>query len=305
MGIILAAAALVGPTPARAECAGRIIATGVMEAPVCVPSNPGRLAVLDPWLTLGSLLDLGVAVQAVPLAGLQGTDLPDRLASQGVTDLGSPMEPSLERLVAVQPDLIIGSSYMHGRIRPMLARIAPTLLIDQMGWQDQLLLLAEATGRLPDARRALDDYAARAATIRARLPEGLTLSVLRVAPLGFQVYLDGPGAYGPYAVLADAGVRRTEYETATDGTMLKRPDWEGLSALTGDILFYTVVAGLDPAGDDRLAAETLANPLWQALPAVRTGRAYRVDRATWMGFDGLDAAHRVLDTVERHLLGGS
>ena len=84
--------------------------------------------------------------------------------------------------------------------------------------------------------------------------------------------------------------------------MVKRPDWEELSALDGDVLLYVVASGLDTGPDEDLADATLSNPLWKSLPAVKAGRAYRIDRATWMGFHGTASAHRVLDDVERYIL---
>lgn len=103
-------------------------------------------------------------------------------------------------------------------------------------------------------------------------------------------------------MLREAGIRRTASETTTDNTVAKRADWEEVAALDGAILLYVVVSGLDPGPDDALAAATVANPLWQMLPAVRTGRAHRVGRGTWMGFHGVASAHRVLDDIERLIL---
>lgn len=299
----MALAALAWPAPSLAACAGHLVADGAYAAPVCLPEAPQRIVTLEPWLTLGTLSDLGVPVIGVPVIGIQDPDLRRQVEADGVADLGHPVEPSLERIVALQPDLIIGSSYMHAQIHEILTQVAPTLLIDQMGWKDHILLLAEATGRWPEAQEMLARYETRAQAIRDAVPEDLRLSVVRIARAGFQVYLDGPGAYGPYAVLSEAGVRRTAWETTTDDRMLKRPDWEEIAALDGDILLYVAVAGVEDADDDRLTAETLAHPLWQALPAVAAGRSYRVDRSTWMAFRGLVSAHLVLDDVERYVLG--
>ena len=77
----------------------------------------------------------------------------------------------------------------------------------------------------------------------------VTVSVLRITPFGFQVYVHGPSSYAPFAVMRDAGVKRPPYETVTDGTILKRPDWEGLSQLTGDVLLYIVGNPYDDESD--------------------------------------------------------
>ena len=106
------------------------------------------------------------------------------------------------------------------------------------------------------------------------------------------------------SVLRDAGVKRTPYETSSDETVLKRPDWEGLSALEGDVLLYVVGGGHHSDPKRELETETTSNPLWQMLPAVKTGRAHRVDSVSWMEFSGLGSANRVLDDIERYVVNG-
>jgi iron complex transport system substrate-binding protein len=103
-------------------------------------------------------------------------------------------------------------------------------------------------------------------------------------------------------VLGDAGVKRPPYETAADATILKRPDWEGLSQLDGDVLLYMVGNPYDDESKTTLEADTLANPLWKTIPAVASGRVHKVDVTTWMGFGGLRSANKVLDDVERFVL---
>ncbi|MEN5082376.1 iron-siderophore ABC transporter substrate-binding protein [Bosea sp. TWI1241] len=286
---------------AVAACEGRMVSPGPSQPGICIPAAPKRIVALDPALTMGILQELGAPVVGAPVTAIQEPLVRDAARQSSVVDVGHPLQPSIERIIALKPDLIIGSADMHGRLRDSASRIAPTLLIEQMDWKRQYRLLAEITGHSDKAQAALDAYETRVAALRARLP-ATPVSVVRVRPGGFHVYLDGPAAYAPYAVLRDAGVKRTAYETTADGAVLKRPDWEEIAALTGDVLLYVVVSGFDPAPDDALAASTVANPLWTMLPAVRSGRAYRVDRATWMGFHGIASAHRVLDDVERFVL---
>jgi iron complex transport system substrate-binding protein len=288
-------------SPAAAACDGRLVSDAILGPPVCIPRQPQRIVALDPLMTLGILQELGVPIVATPYAGIQGLEVRKAAQRASVADLGHPLQPSLERLLLAKPDLIIGSADLHGAIREAVSRIAPTLLLQHMDWKRHVMLLAELTDRSDTASSALRSYEQRVAGIRARAPD-VAVSVARVRPGGFNVYLDGPAAYAPYAVLREAGIRRTAYETTTDNTVAKRADWEEVAALDGAILLYVVVSSLDPGPDDALAAATVANPLWQMLPAVRAGRAHRVDRGTWMGFHGVASAHRVLDDIERLIL---
>lgn len=287
--------------PAAAACDGRLVSDDILGPPVCIPRLPKRIVALDPLLTLGILQELEVPIVATPYAGIQGAEVRKAAQAASVADLGHPLQPSLERLLLAKPDLIIGSADLHGAIREAVSRIAPTLLLQHMDWKRHVMLLGDITGRSDRASAALQGYEQRLARIRARVPD-IPVSLARVRPGGFNIYLDGPAAYAPYAVLREAGIRRTAYETTTGNTVAKRADWEEVAALDGAVLLYVVVSGLDPGPDDALAAATVANPLWQMLPSVRAGRAHRVDRGIWMGFHGVASAHRVLDDIERLIL---
>lgn len=292
---------LVHATASLAACNGQLIEKNVLNAPVCIPANPQRIVTLDPLLSYGALSELGVSVIGAPLFGIQDADIRTKAEKASVVDIGHPAQPSLERITALKPDLIIGSSEFHGQIYNTVSKIAPTLFIDHIDWKDHISLLARITGTTDKANAARQSYENRVASIKSRIPD-VTVSVARVKPGGFNVYVDGPAAYAPYAVLHEAGVKRTPFETVKDNTIVKRLDWEGASSLSRDILLYVVVSGYDPAPDEALLAETLANPFWQLLPAVAAGRAHRIDRATWMGFHGYGSAERVLDDIERFIL---
>jgi iron complex transport system substrate-binding protein len=288
---------------AHAACQTKEIREGVYNAPFCVPTRPERVVTLDPLLTLGLLIELKVPLVGTPYMAIQDAGVLDVVKQSKMVDLGNPREPSLERVTALKPDLIIGSTEAHSTIYETLSKIAPTILIDHMDWKKQLQLLSEVTGHEGAATEALAAYERRVASIRARMEKkDLTVSTVRFAPGRFVVFVDGPAAYAPFAVLHEAGVKRTAYETVTDGTIVKRPDWEELANLGGDILLYVSASGFESGPDDALEKEVIENPLWQLLPAVQNGRAFRVDRATWQSFHGIASANRILDDIERYIL---
>lgn len=281
-------------------CDGRTVESkSILHTPLCVPSEPKRIAVIDPTFGLGMSLELGLPVVAAPLFKMSDQTLKARAEEKSVIDLGSYLEPSIETLIGSKPDLIIGSS-LADAYYPMLSQIAPTVLVNARDWRDIFDAIADATGQ--GARKAdfFAAYDARVAAIRARMPD-IRVSVIRITSWDFQVYTDGPDAYAPFEVLQDAGVKRSAYETVTDDTGLKRPDWETLSNLDGDVLLYIIGGGNNSDTSGR-HEEVTQNPLWKMLPAVKAGRVYRVDAGTWMEFSGLASANRVLDDIERFVL---
>lgn len=293
---------VLGAAPgAQAACRGKEISQGVYLPPFCLSEPARRIVTLDPLLTLGILIELDAPVVATPYMAIQDAGVLEAVRKAGMIDLGNPREPSLERIAALKPDLIIGSTEAHAQIYGQASRIAPTILFSHMDWKAYVRVLADVTGREDAARAALAAYEKRAASIRARMGN-VTVSAVRFAPGRFVVFVDGPAAYAPFAVLHEAGVRRTAYETVTDGTIVKRPDWEEIANLDGDVLLYVSASGFESGPDDALEREVTGNPLWQLLPAVRGGRVHRVDRATWQSFHGVASAHRILDDIERYVL---
>lgn len=269
---------------------------------VCAPDEPQKVVTLDPYFSLQTSLWLDVNVVG---SARSGNSLPASVADLPVLDnkithLGQVEAPDLEAILELDPDLIIGDAYTHEPLRDLLGRIAPTILVRAENWQNYITTVAQAVGREKDIAQRLLDYQNRAHSIAAQMPDDLAVSFVRLTAGGFQVYVAGPAAYAPVAVMTDAGVARPDYERVTDGTVLKRPGWEGLLALTGDVILYVIGGGHhDIEGGRSLEDEVTANPIWRSLPAVKAGRAYRVDATHWMGFGGLHSAHAVLDDIER------
>lgn len=297
-GLILALLLLAGPDLARA-CDGRLLeGPGIFAAPVCVPAVPQRIAVSDPTFTLGMALELGLPVVAAPLTGMSDAALRARAEAAGVVDIGSVLQPSIEAVVAAQPDLILGSAMLES-LHPMLSQLAPTVLITDSDWRDYYHTLARATGQEATLAGLFAPLEARIAALRPRVPP-TPVSIVRITPWDFQVYPDAPGTWAPFALLRELGVRRPPGETAEDPAIL-RPDREDLAILSGERLLY-IIGGMNASASGGRLEEVTSDPLWQRLPAVQAGRVHPLDPATWMEFSGIGAAHRVLDDVERLIL---
>lgn len=266
--------------------------------------NPAAIARIPPGYEFaepGFFTFANTASGGPPLSGMSDAGLQAEARAAGIADIGFVWDPSAEALVAARPDLIIGSAFAAEGRQELLGRIAPTALLTGVDWRDYYRTLARLTGREDRLDALLAPLDARIAALRARMP-ATTVSVLRITPWDFQVYPQGPGAWAPFALMQEAGVRRTDYETAEDATMPLRPDWEELGRLEGDILL-TIIGGTNDSATSGRWEEVTSNPLWQMLPAVRAGRVHPLSPATWMEFSGVRAANRVLDDLERLVIG--
>lgn len=257
-----------------------------------VPQNPERVVVLD-TAELDSAITLGVkpvgAVEAV-----EGMGFPDYLSdeTEGIETLGTIEEPNLERIAALEPDLILSSSLRHEQIYDQLSEIAPTVLTEETGapWRENFEKHAEALGKQQEAEQVVSDYESRLEefknTVEEPRPE---VSVVRFVPGDTRIY-QKDSFIG--TLLEDAGLPRPESQDVDEFAMLNVSE-EAIPDMDGDVIFTTVY------GDENETAmqDITSNQLWQQLDAVQNGRVYEVSDDTWMLGIGYTAADEVLDDL--------
>lgn len=244
---------------------------------------------LDAMLTLGQVpagSTRGAGAGLVP-AYLVDAFPDQREELDAMVDLGVRLEPNLEAIAAVRPDLILVNASGAEGIYPQLTEIAPTVQTEGTGvnWKQDFLLVADALGRTEQAQGVLDDFHGAAELRAAQAPEELTVSFLRVTSDRSRIF--GIGSFVG-SIAQDAGFARPESQqfdaTSQDITA------EELSRADADWIFYGVQSG---AGGD--AAEQ--NPLWPALTAVQAGRVQTVDDDVWFLNAGPTAATMVLEQL--------
>ena len=92
-----------------------------------VPTDPQRVVVLEPVQ-----LDTSVALGVIPVGTAvlsETTGVPAYLGEKAaeIEMVGTVAAPNLEKIVALSPDLIIGTESRHGDMYEQLAAIAPTV----------------------------------------------------------------------------------------------------------------------------------------------------------------------------------
>jgi iron complex transport system substrate-binding protein len=192
----------------RTDC--RIVEHEVGETEIC--DQPERIVVLGPYV-LEPLLALGVQPMgfADHEAFHQGDyDNPSQqipylgsMITQPIANVGLAYEPSIEAIVKVQPDLIIGIE-TNDQQYDILSQIAPTIMLDYEAPETNLKAIAQAVNRTQQAEQVLAETKQRIAAARktfaplvASNPKMLLLYSLP-QKLGFQVVsspkLDEPKA---------------------------------------------------------------------------------------------------------------
>ncbi|MCA3748823.1 MAG: iron-siderophore ABC transporter substrate-binding protein, partial [Rubrobacter sp.] len=226
--VLLGAAALVlaacggasgGSSGGEEDSGGRVIehAMGKTE----VPAKPERVVVLDTG-ELDSAITLGVkpvgAVEAVP-----GMGLPEYLGekTRGIELVGTIEQPNLEKIAALDPDLILSSKLRHEKIYDQLSEIAPTVFTETTGvtWKQNFELHAKALGRTERAEEVKREYWEHVEELRDKLGEKPwpEVSVVRFVPGDTRIY-QKENFIG--TVLEDVGLPRPESQDVEEFALL-------------------------------------------------------------------------------------
>ena len=259
-----------------------------------VPADPQRVVVLDTG-ELDNALALGANLVGAPITEAQKYQpyLVDQLA--GLADTGAVSEPNLEAILAMQPDLIVGSVQRHEAIYDELSAIAPTVFVGSLRvpWQENFAIHADALNRQAEAEALLAEYDTRIAELQATLGEDLpTISVVRFRPGMVRIYLKN--SFSGY-ILQDVGLPRPAAQDVAD--FAAEISLEQLNQLDADVMFYT---SFTPEENDFTTFSS--SPLWQTLDVVQQGRVYEVDDAHWMSGLGVQAANLILDDLFTYLV---
>lgn len=289
--------------PGAASAAATRTITDAKDRAVEIPSQPLRIVTLTE-VDLDSALALGIK----PVGSVNGrgqADLPAYLGDKaaGIVSVGTLAEPSLEAVVALNPDLILAGSLIEQieALLPQLSEIAPVVATYKPtdNWQSAFQSIATILNQEIAAQTFLAGYEARTAAIKALLPadQPNEANVARWMPQGPVIMM--PSIFSSL-VLADVGITRPAAIAEMAGSHGAHTDplsLESLDLLESDWLF---LGALNPEGASALQA-ALENPLFQKLNVVQNGHVVSVDGAVWTSVGGPLAALVVLDDVETAL----
>lgn len=261
---------------------------------VRVPLAPQRIAALSEID-----LDILLALDQPPVGATNGRGSDHQPAYLGertkdVTSVGSFAQPSIDRVLMLEPDLILAGGHPEPQLLEQLQRIAPTVISFRPGesWQDSFQRVAAIIGRAEQATAVLDDYRLRAASLRDQLQDhaGESVSIVRLSPLGPMAML-GDAFAG--RVLADLGFTRPLAQQAPGAGHAPPLSREALAEIDADWLFIGNFTP-DPKGVSALSSE----PAFAALQAARLGHVREVDAMQWTVIGGPLAAFKVLADIE-------
>ncbi len=266
----------------------------------CVPLNPQRVVTIDPF-SLENVLAFGVQPVGVAASSdwlEERNYLHNRLS--GIEVVGDFTQPSLEKILALKPDLILGLTE-DKQIYPQLMQIAPTVLFNfesSRQWKDILMHNAETLAMTDVANQLMVAYNNRLADFKAQMDtrlQRLQVSIIRIYPNTISIY-SRDSFVG--SIIEDAGLARPPVQNQPGQLDISK---ESLQIADGDVIFlWSNEFGQTQQEVDTKITNLKADPLWQQLNAVQQGRVYEVPNY-WIGYSIL-TANVVIDDLFKYLV---
>lgn len=252
--------------------------TDAMGRKVELPAHPERIVA---HYYASEFVALGLPVIGTNYINASGILTQEQL--QGMEDVGGEgVVPNLEKVVALDPDLIAVPNFLEPADLEALSKIAPTVALDYgSDVFARLRTIGEITGSSARAEDWIAAYEAKAEEKRkeaaSMIQPGETASAF-ILYQDKQLYVYGPQRLGPIMYDALGFAMPPKVKELFDRN--KDALWETISLETlpdyaGDRIFLVVP---DDSDDTKKRVEEVLNgPIWKGLPAVKNGKAYVVE----------------------------
>lgn len=232
-----------------------------------IPVNPKRI-VADQYL--GSFIALNITPIGTP--GLHRKNPYFAEALKEVEDIGD-VNGSLEKVIDLQPDLIVTGVTGDQNRYEQLSKIAPTVSVpygELKNAHEELTYFGKLLGKEKEAQAWLAEYDRRIAAARESvgkaIPSDTTFSIFELTDKSTFVYGDNFGR-GGQAVYQALGFKPPTHIAA----QILEKQWAELSnellpQYAGDYIILT--------SNDRTLEDIKADPIWASLDAVKNNRVY-------------------------------
>ncbi|KUM23957.1 ABC transporter substrate-binding protein [Mesorhizobium loti] len=257
--------------------------------PAGATAKPLRIVCLDDGLA-ETLLMLGVRPVAIADRKVWEDWVVEPALPQEVADVGTLLEPNLEFLQQLKPDLILSIPYLDG-IKPLLERVAPVMSIGIYRENGQpyhnaieaTRKLAGLVGRQAEGEALIDATEASLAKVKEEL------APVAVRPVYVVSFMDPRNVrvYGRMSLFQDALDRigiRNAWTAETNYWGFSTVGIDGLATMDDARLAYLEPL---PAGAGGTLTES---PVWNAMPFVRNRSIMRLPPVLMFG--ALPAASR-------------
>ncbi|MBE9052033.1 iron-siderophore ABC transporter substrate-binding protein [Nostocales cyanobacterium LEGE 11386] len=267
------------PESIASDC--RVIEHDGGKTEIC--GQPQKVVALSPPL-LDILLSLGVQPAGYAEVGLLNSKIFDNPSQQipflgdyvtnKPVNLGTRHNPSIETLLQLKPDLILGEKFHLEANYKLLSSIAPTAFFQTEGetsWKPVMLDIAQALNREEQAKQAIASHNQLVETAKSQIApvaSGQTIIVLGWERIANQSFILPSNTF-VCRLLEDLGFQ-------VIAGKLDRPSIsiEAIAEIKADHILIM------PTGDntiDNAKQQWQNNPILRLIPAVQAGNIYFMD----------------------------
>ncbi|WGW13821.1 iron-siderophore ABC transporter substrate-binding protein [Saxibacter everestensis] len=266
-----------------------------------IDSKPKRIVTLDSSYKDATLL-LGGEVLGYTVYDPKADVFPVYLGSvpeenKDAENLGQLGEPSLEKIIALEPDLIVSAKVRDEKNYKELTKIAPTVFSETTGptWKENILLLGKAMGEEQRAKDEIAAFEARAkkvgSAVLAEHPDA-SYSMVRFAGEDTARLYSSNSFIGE--IMAATGIPRPKGQPDTEAEIFTPLSLEQLEQADAQKIFVNETANELPAAASQ-AKEFESSPLWKSL----TGAVVKVDEDVWISSVSIQGANATLDDIAK------
>ncbi|MEG3636530.1 ABC transporter substrate-binding protein [Micromonospora palythoicola] len=274
-------------------------ATSAASGPVTVTDSRGKEVKLDApatkvvgleWGEVEMLVSLGVMPVGVADPEGYATWVSAAKLDPGVKDVGTRGEPSIDSIVALQPDLVVMEDDRGANVITQLEKYVPVIVTkgsdasDNLGrMRADLNMIAAAVGKTAEAEKLLADFDAAIADGKKKIADaGAAGKPFAIADGWKEGSTVSIRMFGEGALVSQIGIQlglTNAWTGETDPAWgLGQTDVEGLTVLKSPDLhfFYNASDGVDVFADG-----LNSNAIWKSLPFVKQGNLHRMPDGIW------------------------
>lgn len=249
-----------------AACLASRTLTDELGRTVVVPDHPHKLICLAPSL-VDDVYSLGAGSDVIAVSDF--TAYPAEAAKK--PSVGAPLNPSLEKIVALHPDLVLGTGDMNEvpAVDQLVHYGIPVFMVNPhgiAGIHKSILSLGRALNRSVEAAALLHDLQAREQSVRQRIQGKPVVRIF------MPVWYDPIITIGRHAFI-------TELIEMAGGISITRDIAQEWPQVSLEAILVRNPDGLLLLKGSRISLSELeTRPGWQALAAVRERRVFYVDK---------------------------
>ncbi|MFI7491905.1 ABC transporter substrate-binding protein [Micromonospora echinaurantiaca] len=312
--VAAAAALLLSACGTTENAATPAASSSSVSGPVTVTDSRGKQVTLKApatkvvgleWGEVEMLVSLGVMPVGVADTKGYGTWVTAAKLDAGVKDVGTRAEPSVDSIVALQPDLVVMEDDRGGALVTQLEKYVPVVVTkgsdakDNLGrMRSDLNMIAQAVGKTAEAGKLLADFDAAIADGKKKIADagaaGRPFAIADGWKEGSTVSIR---MFGQGALVSQLGIQlglTNAWTGKTDEVWgLGQTDVEGLTGLKDPNLHFFYNAS---DGDDVFADGLASNAIWKSLPFVKQGNLHRMPDGIWT-FGGPLSAKQYIDQL--------